>query len=79
MVHVSTQSKLESLLKHAFEAVRARPLYGVGVCMLLLVLPCVLGVWGLSRVLHYGEVLTEGSFAQVKDDPRVYEVYLGSA
>jgi ABC-type uncharacterized transport system ATPase subunit len=24
-------------------------------------------------------VLTEGSFAQVKDDPRVYEVYLGSA
>ncbi|HEU4439889.1 MAG TPA: ABC transporter ATP-binding protein [Methylomirabilota bacterium] len=30
-------------------------------------------------VLHYGEVLTEGSFAEVKEDPRVYEVYLGSA
>ena len=30
-------------------------------------------------VLHYGEVLTEGTFAEVKDDPRVYEVYLGRA
>ncbi|HUO62862.1 MAG TPA: ABC transporter ATP-binding protein [Terriglobales bacterium] len=30
-------------------------------------------------VLHYGEVLTEGTFAEVKRDPRVYEVYLGSA
>jgi branched-chain amino acid transport system ATP-binding protein len=30
-------------------------------------------------VLHNGEVLTEGTFAQVKADPRVYEVYLGSA
>jgi branched-chain amino acid transport system ATP-binding protein len=30
-------------------------------------------------VLHYGEVLIEGTFAQVKADPRVYEVYLGSA
>jgi branched-chain amino acid transport system ATP-binding protein len=30
-------------------------------------------------VLHYGEVLTEGSFDHVKADPRVYEVYLGSA
>jgi branched-chain amino acid transport system ATP-binding protein len=30
-------------------------------------------------VLHYGEILTEGTFAQVKADPRVYEVYLGSA
>ena len=30
-------------------------------------------------VLHYGEVLIEGSFAEVKADPRVYEVYLGSA
>jgi branched-chain amino acid transport system ATP-binding protein len=30
-------------------------------------------------VLHYGEVLTEGSFAHVKADPRVYEVYLGTA
>jgi branched-chain amino acid transport system ATP-binding protein len=30
-------------------------------------------------VLHYGEVLTEGSFEHVKRDPRVYEVYLGSA
>jgi branched-chain amino acid transport system ATP-binding protein len=30
-------------------------------------------------VLHYGEVLSEGTFAQVKADPRVYEVYLGSA
>ncbi|HEY4911202.1 MAG TPA: ABC transporter ATP-binding protein [Methylomirabilota bacterium] len=29
-------------------------------------------------VLHYGEVLTEGTFDQVKRDPRVYEVYLGS-
>ncbi|HEX7216544.1 MAG TPA: ABC transporter ATP-binding protein [Methylomirabilota bacterium] len=30
-------------------------------------------------VLHYGEVLTEGTFAEVKADPRVYDVYLGSA
>ncbi|HET7877102.1 MAG TPA: ABC transporter ATP-binding protein [Methylomirabilota bacterium] len=30
-------------------------------------------------VLHYGEVLLEGTFAEVKADPRVYEVYLGSA
>ncbi len=30
-------------------------------------------------VLHYGEVLTEGTFAEVKADPRVYEVYLGQA
>jgi branched-chain amino acid transport system ATP-binding protein len=30
-------------------------------------------------VLHYGEVLTEGTFDQVKADPRVYEVYLGHA
>jgi branched-chain amino acid transport system ATP-binding protein len=30
-------------------------------------------------VLHYGEVLAEGTFDQVKDDPRVYEVYLGAA
>jgi len=30
-------------------------------------------------VLHYGEVLTEGTFDQVKADPRVYDVYLGSA
>jgi len=30
-------------------------------------------------VLHYGEVLTEGTFDEVKADPRVYEVYLGSA
>ena len=29
-------------------------------------------------VLHYGEVLSEGSFQEVKADPRVYEVYLGS-
>jgi branched-chain amino acid transport system ATP-binding protein len=29
-------------------------------------------------VLHYGEVLTEGTFDEVKRDPRVYEVYLGS-
>jgi len=28
-------------------------------------------------VLHYGEVLTEGTFDEVKADPRVYEVYLG--
>lgn len=57
MVHVSTQSKLEFLFKRAFEAVRARPLYGIGICMLLLVPPSVLGVWGLSRAFHYGEVL----------------------
>jgi branched-chain amino acid transport system ATP-binding protein len=30
-------------------------------------------------VLHYGEVLAEGTFAEVKADPRVYEVYLGHA
>jgi branched-chain amino acid transport system ATP-binding protein len=30
-------------------------------------------------VLHYGEVLTEGTFDEVKRDPRVYEVYLGSS
>jgi branched-chain amino acid transport system ATP-binding protein len=30
-------------------------------------------------VLHYGEVLTEGTFEHVKRDPRVYEVYLGTA
>jgi branched-chain amino acid transport system ATP-binding protein len=30
-------------------------------------------------VLHYGEVLSEGTFDEVKADPRVYEVYLGSA
>ncbi len=30
-------------------------------------------------VLHYGEVLVEGTFSEVKTDPRVYEVYLGSA
>jgi branched-chain amino acid transport system ATP-binding protein len=29
-------------------------------------------------VLHYGEVLAEGTFDEVKRDPRVYEVYLGS-
>src|SRR5262249_53771234 len=29
-------------------------------------------------VLHYGEVLTEGTFADVSADRRVYEVYLGS-
>ena len=28
-------------------------------------------------VLHYGEVLAEGTFAEVKADPRVHEVYLG--
>ncbi|HVQ77448.1 MAG TPA: ABC transporter ATP-binding protein [Candidatus Binatia bacterium] len=30
-------------------------------------------------VLHHGEVLTEGTFDEVKADPRVYDVYLGSA
>ncbi len=30
-------------------------------------------------VLHYGEVLAEGTFEVVKDDPRVFEVYLGGA
>jgi branched-chain amino acid transport system ATP-binding protein len=29
-------------------------------------------------VLHYGEVLTEGPPDAVKEDPRVYEVYLGT-
>ena len=29
-------------------------------------------------VLHYGLVLTEGTFDEVKRDPRVYEVYLGT-
>src|SRR5262249_14659453 len=29
-------------------------------------------------VLHYGLVLTEGTFAEVKADPRVYDVYLGA-
>jgi branched-chain amino acid transport system ATP-binding protein len=30
-------------------------------------------------VLHYGEVLAEGTAAEVRANPRVYEVYLGSA
>jgi branched-chain amino acid transport system ATP-binding protein len=30
-------------------------------------------------VLHYGEVLSEGPPDAVKADPRVYEVYLGTA
>jgi branched-chain amino acid transport system ATP-binding protein len=30
-------------------------------------------------VLHHGEVLSEGTFDQVKADPRVYDVYLGTA
>ncbi|HYB43137.1 MAG TPA: ABC transporter ATP-binding protein [Candidatus Methylomirabilis sp.] len=30
-------------------------------------------------VLHHGEVLTEGTFGEVKADPRVYDVYLGTA
>jgi branched-chain amino acid transport system ATP-binding protein len=30
-------------------------------------------------VLHYGEVLAEGTAAEVRADPRVFEVYLGSA
>jgi branched-chain amino acid transport system ATP-binding protein len=30
-------------------------------------------------VLHYGEVLSDGPPAVVKTDPRVYEVYLGTA
>jgi branched-chain amino acid transport system ATP-binding protein len=29
-------------------------------------------------VLHFGEVLTEGSPEAVRADPRVYEVYLGT-
>jgi branched-chain amino acid transport system ATP-binding protein len=29
-------------------------------------------------VLHYGEVLAEGTAAEVRADPRVYEVYLGA-
>jgi branched-chain amino acid transport system ATP-binding protein len=30
-------------------------------------------------VLHYGEVLTEGDPEAVRADPRVYDVYLGTA
>ena len=30
-------------------------------------------------VLHHGEVLVEGTFDEVRADPRVYEVYLGHA
>jgi branched-chain amino acid transport system ATP-binding protein len=30
-------------------------------------------------VLHHGEVLVEGTFAEIKADPRVYDVYLGTA
>jgi branched-chain amino acid transport system ATP-binding protein len=30
-------------------------------------------------VLHYGEVLAEGTGAEVKADPRVYEVHLGGS
>jgi branched-chain amino acid transport system ATP-binding protein len=30
-------------------------------------------------VMHHGEVLVEGTFAEIKADPRVYEVYLGTA
>jgi branched-chain amino acid transport system ATP-binding protein len=30
-------------------------------------------------VLHYGEVLAEGTVDEVRADPRVYEVYLGTA
>jgi branched-chain amino acid transport system ATP-binding protein len=30
-------------------------------------------------VLHFGEVLTEGTVDAVRADPRVYEVYLGTA
>jgi branched-chain amino acid transport system ATP-binding protein len=29
-------------------------------------------------VLHHGQVLTEGTFAEVKENPEVYEVYLGT-
>jgi len=29
-------------------------------------------------VLHYGEILVDGTAAEVRADPRVYEVYLGS-
>ncbi|HSF02798.1 MAG TPA: ABC transporter ATP-binding protein [Solirubrobacterales bacterium] len=29
-------------------------------------------------VLHYGEILADGTAAEVRADPRVYEVYLGS-
>ena len=28
-------------------------------------------------VLHHGEVLAEGTAAEVRADPRVYDVYLG--
>jgi len=30
-------------------------------------------------VLHYGQILTEGTFDEVRADPRVYDVYLGHA
>ncbi len=39
-------------------------------------------VFGLAErvtVLHYGEVIADGTADQVRDDPRVMEVYLGSA
>jgi branched-chain amino acid transport system ATP-binding protein len=28
-------------------------------------------------VLHHGELLVEGTVAEVRADPRVYDVYLG--
>ena len=39
----------------------------------------VMGLAAAITVLHYGEVLAEGTFDEVKRDPRVYDVYLGSA
>lgn len=57
MPHVPSESKLTRLFKRAFEFGRPRPLASLAVCVLLFVPVCVLGAWGSSRALHYGEVL----------------------
>lgn len=57
MLHVSQEPKLRSLFKRAFELGRARPLSSIAALVLLLVPACLLGAWGVSRALYYGEVL----------------------